>query len=120
MSISPTARNVGIVLILALAVFALPGGGTGAAVVQNLIQILFAVGVGLFLMRMYREHRLTIHGLGDQYRLIFYASLAGLLFVATAARQWWDDSALTILWFALLALAVYGLVATWRHWREYA
>lgn len=120
MNVSPTVRNVGIVLLLAIAVFALPGGGAGAEVVRNLISILFAVGIGLFLMRMYRENRLTIHGLGDQYRLIFYASLGALLFAGAAANKWWNEPALTIAWFALFALAVYGLVATWRHWRAYA
>jgi hypothetical protein len=119
-SISPAVRNVGIILLLALAVFALPGGGTGAAVIEALIGILFAVAIGLLLFRLYRENRITIDGLGERHRLILYASLASLVFVAASARRWWDDSVLTIAWFALLAAAVYGLVATWRHWREYA
>lgn len=120
MSISPNVRNVGIVLILALAVFALPGGGTGAQIISTLISLLFGLGIGLFAMRLYRENRMTIHGLGDQYRTILYASLAGILFLGAAARNWWDDPALTIVWFAGIALAVWGLVATYRHWRAYA
>jgi predicted Co/Zn/Cd cation transporter (cation efflux family) len=117
--VSPTVRNVGIVLLLALAVFALPGGGTGAAIVSALISIAFGVAIWFFLMRMYREHRTTLFGLGDKYRGIFYASLASVLFLGAAAGKWWDSGALTVLWIVLLGAAVYGFVATWRHWCAY-
>ncbi len=115
-------RNIGIVLLLAVAVFALPGGGTAAGVISGLLSVAFAVGIWLFLMRMYREHRLTIYGLGDKYRGIFYGSLAALLFAGAAAGrgQWFDNPGLTLLWFVVLGAAIYGLVATWRYWREYS
>jgi hypothetical protein len=117
--VNPTVRNVGIVLLLALAVFALPGGGTGAEIISALIGIAFGVAIWFFLMRMYREHRITIFGLGDRYRGIFYASLAAILFLGAAAGKWWDTGPLTVLWIVLLGAAAYGLVATWRHWRAY-
>jgi len=113
-------RNVGIVLLLAVAVFALPGGGTAAGVISALIGIAFAVGIWLFLHHMYREHRMTIFGLGDRVRGVFYASLAALLFAGAAASEWFETAPLTLLWFVLLGAAVYGLVATWRHWRAYS
>ena len=112
-------RNIGIVLVLALAVFALPGGGTGAAVVGALIGIAFSVAIWFLLMRMYREHRVTIFSLGDRYRAIFYASAATIVFAGVAASRWWDSGGLTVLWLLLVGLAISGLVATFRHWREY-
>ena len=115
-----TLRNVAIVLVLAVGVFALPGGGLGADIISTLLSVAFAVGIWLFLMRMYREHRTTIFGLGDRYRAILYFSLCGLLYAATAASRWWDSAPLTFLWFALLVACGYGLYATWRQWREYA
>ncbi len=113
-------RNVGIILLLALAVWLVPGGGTAAGVLMGLIGVAFAVAIWLFLHHMYREHRMTIFGLGDQFRGIFYASLAALLFLGAAAGEWFSNGPLTILWLALLGAAVYGLVATFRHWREYS
>lgn len=115
-------RNIGIVLVLAVAVYALPGGGTAAGVIQGLLSVAFAVIIWLFLMRTYREHRLTIYGLGDKFRGILYASLAGLLFAGAAAGrdQWFGNPGLTLLWFVVLGGAVFGLIATWRHWREYS
>ena len=114
-----TLRNIGIILLLALAVFALPGGGTGAAIVGALIGIAFSVAIWFFLMRMYREHRMTIFALGDTYRAIFYGSAAAILFAGVAANRWWDSGPLTLLWLLLVAAAIAGFVATYRHWREY-
>jgi hypothetical protein len=117
---SPALRNFGIVLLLAIAVYAVPGGGTAAGIIAALLSIGFALAIWLFLMRMYREYRLTIYGLGNKYRGVLYGSLAGLLFAGAAYSEWTDSAPLTLLWFVVLGAAVYGLVATWRHWREYS
>jgi hypothetical protein len=116
---STTLRNIGIILLLALAVFALPGGGTGASIVSALIGIAFSVAIWMFLMRSYREHRMTIFALGDQHRGILYASLAALMFCGASAQKWWQNGPLTVLWLVLAGAAVYGLVTTYRHWRAY-
>ena len=114
-----TLRNIGIILVLAVAVFALPGGGTGADIVVALIGIAFSVAIWLFLMRMYRENRMSIYALGDRYRGILYASLAALLFAGAAANKWWANGPLTAVWLVVVGAAIYGLVATYRHWRSY-
>jgi hypothetical protein len=116
---STVLRNVAIILVLAFAVWLLPGGGTGAGIISALIGIAFSVAIWFFLMRMYREHRMTIFSLGDRYRAVLYGSCAALLFAGVAAGRWWDSGGLTVLWFVVVGLAAYGLVATYRHWREY-
>ena len=93
---SAALRNIGIILLLALAVFALPGGGTGAAIVAALIGIAFSVAIWFFLMRMYREHRMTIFALGDRYRAIFYGSARGDPVRGRRGGRWWDSGALTV------------------------
>ena len=113
-------RNIAIVLAIAVAVYAIPGGGTAAGIISSLISVAFAVGIWLFLHHMYREHRMTIFGLGDRHRGILYGSLAALLFAGAAAGEWFDSAPLTLLWFVVLGAAVYGLVATWRYWRAYS
>ncbi len=117
---NPTAlRNIGIILAVALGVWLLPGGETGSGIVLALIGIAFSVAIWFFLMRMYREHRMTIFALGDRYRAILYASLAAVLFAGASAREWWSSGGLTVLWFVIAGAAVYGFVATYRHWRAY-
>jgi hypothetical protein len=119
--VGPAPRNVLIVLLIAAAVYALPGGGTTASVVGELISIAFAVGVGLLLVRLYREHRVTLFGLGDKHRGLLYGALATLLFAAAAARRMFDEGgAFALLWVVLVAGASYALYLVWRQYREYA
>lgn len=120
---STTLRNIGIILLLAVAVFALPGGGTGAAIVEALLSIAFGVAIWLVLMRLYREHRTTLFSLGDRHRGILYASFCGILFAGASGGRtgrWWDSAPLTLLWIALLVACFYGFYMVFRHWREYA
>ncbi len=116
----PAPRNILIVLLIALAVYAIPGGGTAAAVVGQLISIAFYVSIWFALVYVYRNFRMTIFTLGDQHRGMLYAGLASILFLGAAADRFFDDAILTLLWFAILAAAAYCLVATFRHWRAEA
>ena len=118
--VGSTARNVLIILLLALAVWALPGGGTAADVIGQLISIAFYVALWFMLVYVYRNFRVTIFSLGDQHRGMLYGGLAAILFLGAAADRFFDDSALTLLWFVILGAVIYCLVATFRHWREEA
>ena len=116
---SPTVRNVLIVLALAAAVALLPGGGAGADVVGELLFLAFAVGVTLLLARFYREHRVAVFSLGDRMRGLFYGALATIVFAAAAAGRFFDSGPGILAWVALVAAASYALVLVWRHHREY-
>jgi hypothetical protein len=50
---------------------------------------------------------------------MLYAALAGVVFLLTARSRMWNTGIGELLWFALAALAVYALLATYRHWRSY-
>ena len=115
-----TARNVLIILLLALAVWALPGGGTAADIIGQLISIAFYVSIWFALVYVYRNFRTTIFMLGDRYRGFLYGGLASILFLGASASRFFDSSALTLVWFVILGGAIYALVATFRHWREEA
>lgn len=115
-----TARNVAIVAVIAAAVFLLPGGGQAAITFEALLMIGFGVGFGYLGLRMYREYRVTIHGLGDGHRGVLYGSLAlGAFLIAGYSRMLHSTALVGVLWFALLALVLYGLMVVYRHWRSY-
>ena len=116
---SATARNVLIVLLIAAAVYAIPGGGQTADIVAEVIAIAFAVSIWLALVFVYRNFRTTIYGLGDRHRGLLYGALATLLFAGAAAARFFDTGAGTLVWFAMVCAAVYALVMVWRHWRAY-
>ena len=84
-----TARNVGIILLIAVAVYALPGGGSSADLIAALLSAAITVSFTLIGIRLYRENRMTIFGLG------------------------------AFVWFALIGAAAYALVLVWRAWRAY-
>ena len=113
------ARNVAIIALLALGVWALPGGGTAANFVGALLFVLLTVGLGLFAGKTYLEYRTTIYGLGDRYRGMLYAALGIAVFALASGPKLFDTGAGTIVWFALVGGASYMVYAVYRHSREY-
>jgi hypothetical protein len=114
------AINVAIVLLIAAAVFLLPGGGQAASTFEALLLIGFGVGFGYLGLRLYREYRVTIHGLGDVHRARLYGSIALAAFLIAAYNRMLHSTALVgVLWFVLLGLVLYALMDVYRHWRSY-
>jgi hypothetical protein len=113
------ARNLLIVMVLAAAVEFLPGGGRAALTAEAILQVVFAGGLGYFAYRLYREHHLSIYGLGERYRMILYGALGVAMVTVTATHRMWQSNLGTGLWFALLALVAYALIVTYRFSRTY-
>jgi hypothetical protein len=113
-------RNIGIVLLLAVVVWQLPGGGTTAATINNLLGVIFIGGLLFFGYRMYMEHRDSIFGLEDRQRGMMYAALALGAITLAATRRMWDEGGLgAVLWLAFIGLAIWALFSVWRAYREY-
>lgn len=128
------ARNALIILAIAAGVYFIPGGGRAAYTLEAALWTAFALGIGYLGLRMYREHHLTLYSLGERHRGALYGAVALAFFLwAVRSRMWyvlqvrgaalvqahrWDGLG-EILWFALAALVVYGLVAVYRHARAY-
>ncbi len=117
---APAARNVLIIVLIAAAVYALPGGGTAADIVSQLISVAFAVSIWFGLVYVYRNFRVQIFSLGEHHRGMLYAGLAAILFLGASANRFFDTALGTFVWFAILGAAGYSLVAVFRSWREYA
>ncbi|HEX4484201.1 MAG TPA: hypothetical protein VH081_10480 [Solirubrobacteraceae bacterium] len=120
MSRYKSAINVSIVLLIAAAVFLLPGGGQAASTFEALLLIGFGVGFGYLGLRLYREYRVTLHGLGDAHRARLYGAIALAAFLIAAYDRMLHSTALVgVLWFVLLGLVLYALMDVYRHWRSY-
>jgi hypothetical protein len=118
--VSATVRNVLIVIALAAVVFAVPGGGQGATFIGRALSTTINVVFVLILMRLYREHRVTIFSLGDRHRALLYGAVGVAVFAMAARARLWDTGAGLLLWFAMIAGASYAVVAVYRHWRTYS
>jgi hypothetical protein len=111
-------RNVAILVVIALAIVAIPGGGTAARVISGLLSLGIAALVAYFVGRLYRDRRVDIYGLGDLDRGILYAAIAGIV-VLLAASQEWNSTGGTLVEVAGLALCGGGLMRVYQVWRSY-
>jgi hypothetical protein len=114
-----TARNVAIVALVAAAVYLLPGGGRAASTFEAVLQVAFGVAIGYLGLRSYREHRVALHSLGDRYRGLLYGALAIGVVVVIGRHRMWETGIGELVWFALMGLVVYALIAVYRYSRTY-
>lgn len=114
-----TARNVAIVALIAAAVEFLPGGGRAVEAFAGALWVVFAAGLAFFCYRLYRERRVDLHSLGDRHRALLYGALAiGYVTVAAQPRMW-NTGFGEFVWFALIGLTAYALLAVYRYSRTY-
>jgi hypothetical protein len=114
-----TARNVAIIVALAAAVYFLPGGGRDTVGFEALLVAAFAIGIGYLGLRTYREYHVSIYGLGERYRPLLYGALGVGTVTIVAKDRMWQTALGEVVWFVLMGIVVYALVATYRHWRSY-
>ena len=113
-------RNFAILILIAVAVWQLPGGGTATSTINNILGLIFAGGLVFFGYRMYMEHRTTLFMLEDKVRALLYASFVMIALALIATGKLWDEGGLGVLvWLALIGAGVYGCVTVWRTSREY-
>ncbi|HVL30868.1 MAG TPA: hypothetical protein VM299_01420 [Solirubrobacteraceae bacterium] len=113
-------RNIGIVVVVALAVWLVPGGGDGAALVGQLLNALFIAVIAFICAVLYRRYRAEIFSLGDRWRFALYAAVGVAVVAVAAAGRLFDTGAGAALWFALVAGASYTLYLVWRQYRSYS
>jgi hypothetical protein len=114
-----TARNVAIVVLIAAAVYFLPSGGQAAHTFEALLYVAFGVAIGYLGLRLYRETRVTVHGLGDRYRGLLYGSIALALLLWVSRTRMWHTGVGELLWFVLAGGIVYAAIVLVQRWRAY-
>ena len=113
-------RNFGILILIAVAAWQLPGGGTATATINNILGLIFAGGLVFFGYRMYMEHRSSLFMLEDKVRALLYGSLVLVALALIGTARLWDEGGLGVLvWLALIGAGVYGCVTVYRVSREY-
>jgi tellurite resistance protein TehA-like permease len=115
-----TAWKFGLIALVALVFEVLPGGGRVLDVVLTLLTIAFFTSIAVLVARLYRQHRLDLESLASNIRLALYGSLAIAVLTFTATDRLFNSGGAGVLvWFALLAIASYGLFYAWTQYRRY-
>jgi drug/metabolite transporter (DMT)-like permease len=115
-----TAWKFGLIALIALVFVVLPGGGNALDVVLTILTVAFFAAIALLVARVYRQYRLDIESLDTNIRLALYGSLGLAVLTFTGTDRLFDAGGGGVLaWFALLALASYGLFWAWTRYRRY-
>jgi len=114
------AWKFGVIALVALVLTALPGGGNALDVLLSVLTMAFFAAIALLVARMYRQYRLDIESLDANIKLAMYGSLAIAVLTFTGTDRLFDAGGAGVLvWFALLALASYGIFWAWTRYRRY-
>jgi hypothetical protein len=114
------AWKFGVVMLIALALTVLPGGGAALDVVLTLLTIAFFAAIAFLVYRLYRQYHFELDTLDSTLRLALYGSLGLAVLTFTATDRLFDaGGAGVLLWFALLAAASYGLFWVYTRYRRY-
>lgn len=109
------ARNVAIVMVLALGVAFVPGGGNVAEAVIAAMTMALLAGITWMLYTLSRENQLTLATLTDGRRAILYGAFGLLALLIAGTDQMFSTGGGTLLWIILLGVSV---AAIWKIWME--
>lgn len=108
-------RNVAIIMLLALLVAFLPGGGNLAEALLTALTMGLLAGIAWVVYTLSRENRLTLATLTDGRRALLYGAVGLIALLIAGTDKMFDTGGGTLLWILLLAVAV---AAIWRVWME--
>ncbi|MBA2349092.1 MAG: hypothetical protein H0V81_12435 [Solirubrobacterales bacterium] len=117
---SQNVRNALIVLALAGAVYAIPGGGNSANFIGSLLSTLIVGAFAFIGYKLYRENRVSIFSLGDRYRGMLYGGVAAIVLMMAVRETMWNTPGGSLLWAAVVGGAAYALVMVFRHYRSFS
>lgn len=110
-----TARNVAIIMLLALAVAFVPSGGNVVDAIFTALTLGFLSGIAWMLYSVSRQNQLTLATLDDRRRIVFYGAFGLLALLVAGTDKMFSSGGGTLLWILLFGAAV---AAIWRIWAE--
>jgi hypothetical protein len=112
-------RNVAIILLLALGVAFVPGGGDAADTVLAALYMGFLATIGFLGYRLYMQNQLTLSTLSDGRRLLLFGAVGAIALMIAGADEMLDSGAGTLAWIAILAASVLAIIQVWREANAY-
>lgn len=114
------SRNFAILMLLALALVVLPGGGATLGTVLAVLSMAFFVAIAMFGYRMYHQQHFTLEALSERQRFVLYASVGLAFLTFTATPRLFGSGGLGVLaWLVLLGLCSYGVMWVFVSYRRY-
>lgn len=114
-----TARNVAIVMVLALGVAFAPAGGNVAEAVFTALTMGFLAGIAWLLYTLSRQNQLTLATLSDRRRAVFYGAFGMLALLVAGTDKMFASGGGTLLWILLLGASVASIWWVWAQANTY-
>jgi hypothetical protein len=114
-----TARNVVIVMVLALGAAFLPGGGNVVDAVFTALTMGFLAGITWMLYTLSRQNQLTLATLSDGRRALFYGAFGMIALLIAGTDKLFASGGGTLLWILLLGASVAAIVRVWTEANSY-
>jgi hypothetical protein len=113
------ARNIAIIVAIAAGVYFIPGSSRATSTVEAVLGVAFGFAIAYLGLRLYREHRVAIHSLGERHRALLYGAIAVGVFAAEARGRMWESGIGELAWFVLIGIVIYALIEVYRYSRTY-
>jgi len=114
------ARNIAIILLLALAVDLVPGGGDAAETILIAISMAFLATIAWFAFRLYHQQEMTLMSIPDGRRAILFGSVGAIALLIVGYEEFRSWSGGILLWIALMAGAIGAIFLVWRDATTYS
>ncbi len=115
-----TARNIAIIMLLALAITVLPGGDEVADTILTALTMAFMVAIGFLVYRLYRDQEMTIESLSDPQRAGLFGAVGAIALLVVGFDEFEGFAGGILLWIALMAGAVAAIFFIWRSATTYS
>jgi len=106
-------RNVSIIMLLALVVAFVPGGGNAANTIVTALTMGFLAAIAWMVYVMSRQNQLTLATLSDGRRAILYSAVGMIALLIAGSDELFSTGGGTVAWILLLGASV---GAIWRIW----
>lgn len=114
------ARNVAIVMLLALGVAFLPGGSNAADTVFTALALGFLAGISWFLYVFSRQNQLTLATLDDRRRGLLYGAVGMLVLMIAGYDKLNDTGGGTFLLILMIGASVGAIWWVWSSANSYS
>lgn len=108
-----TARNIAIVLVLALIVDVVPGGGNVAQGIGAAVSLLFFALITFGGYQLFRQNRLAYLGLTERQRALFVGSLGAIVLMIAGSDELTSSGGGLLLWLAVLIFSGFAIFKVW-------
>lgn len=103
------ARNILIIMVLALGVAFLPNGGNVADAVLTAITMAFLAGIAWTVYRLTYTFRTSLLSLPDSRRIVLYSAFGVIVLLIAGADRMFGTGLGTMTWLLLLGASLAGI-----------